>query len=122
MKANIDIAGVKYPLHFGMRDIQGVLNDIGAGDDFTKASEIMTEASKKPMLLIKVATACAFHGINGYCRKEKTESTFETISDLEDAVSNIGEISAAINEFTTAFMEFFQMGTTDNATKKKASR
>ena len=65
--------------------------------------------SNTPIESLKFARDCAFYGIKAGCKREKIEMPYKTSEDLGDDIDSFEDLNFAVEAFTKAVGDFFQV-------------
>lgn len=100
---NMELNGVEYPLVFNMNAIRNVMDSAGM-EDFDKLMD-----SKNLGQQLDFALFCAYHGINEGAACNGKDKPFILIADLGRQIKNYNQLLPAVEAFTKAVTEFFQI-------------
>ncbi len=62
---------------------------------------------------LKFARDCAFYGIKAGCKREKIEMPYKTSEELGDDIDSFEDLNFAVEAFTKAVGDFFQVKSQD---------
>jgi hypothetical protein len=113
---NVRIGENEYPVFFDWLSIESISESIGHNSlDVTVGN---FQALTKNLKFIR---SIAFHGVQGGFRKEKKQCPFETSEDLFAGVAKFGKMTALVELYTKAFLEFYNDEDSTETDKKKVT-
>jgi hypothetical protein len=95
------------PIFFNMTAIENVMK-ASQMEDFSAFGDKMQFVKS-----LKFARDCAFYGIKAGCKREKIEMPYKTSEELGDDIDSFEDLNFAVEAFTKAVGDFFQVKSQD---------